>query len=156
MLWGLDTLVPCKRSLIEQVDATVPYQAEASSTSSAVHQQERNVLHVLLHGLPSKYSSGLLYRHECAAHAIQKGQELMNFPATKQKKKKNCVAVLQIAEVVPLSAICILFKRISAFKLRRVNIVERVSEMFCGEIPFQGSMALLKLLIRAAVKYVPL
>lgn len=74
----------------------------------------------------------------------------------KKKKKKNCVAVLQIAEVVPLSAICILFKCISAFKLRRVNIVERVSEMFCGEIPFQGSMALLKLLIRAAVKYVPL
>lgn len=36
-----------------------------------------------------------------------------------------------------------------------MNVVEQVSEMFCGEIPFQGSMALLKLLIRAAVKYTP-
>ena len=29
-LWGLDTLVPCTLSLIEPVDTTIQYQAEAS------------------------------------------------------------------------------------------------------------------------------
>lgn len=54
---------------------------------NAVHQRERNVLHVLLYRLPSKYFRGPLYRHECTVHTVQKGQDVMNFPATKPHQK---------------------------------------------------------------------
>lgn len=50
--WGLDTLVPCKLSLIEPIDTTI--QAEASPVCRAVHQQERNLLHVLLYRFPKQ------------------------------------------------------------------------------------------------------
>lgn len=132
------------QTLIEPVDTTIQYQAAAGTMWSALHQKDRNVPHVLLDWLASiseDCDPGMMWWIP------------LWIPSPQIQRVHLCCSY-------PI-VICMLLESISAFShgfflLQHVSIVEQVSKMFWGEIPFQGSMALSKLLIRATMKYTPL
>lgn len=149
LLWGLDSLLPCKLSLIEPVDTAIENQAEAS----AVQYISKKGMCCVCYFLDFR-------------GAVFIG---MNVQFIQSKKRKDLIPLHRTAPGIWICCyidahwcsgclICISLECISAFSVTvlHVNIVERVSEMFCGEIPFQGSMALPKPHIRKAVKYTPL
>ena len=67
---------------------------EASHMCSAAYQQKRNVLHVPLCRLQSKYFRWPLYRHECTVYTVQKKWDVMNFLAPEQHQKYEFVMQL--------------------------------------------------------------
>lgn len=84
LLWGLDTLVSRKLSLIEPVDTTVQQRAKANPTSehfTKTKNKKKKVLHLLLYRLQSKYFTGYVTQAPTySLYCTKKGKERDEFP----------------------------------------------------------------------------
>lgn len=81
LLWGLDTLVSRKLSLIEPVDTTVQQRAKANPTSEYFTKAEKKVLHQLLYRLQSKYFTEYVTQAPIySLYCTKNGKEHDEFP----------------------------------------------------------------------------
>lgn len=89
LLWGLDTLVSRKLSLIEPVDTTVQQRAKANPTSEYFTKAKNKKCCICYFiDCKSNISRGMLHRHQYTVYIVQKkGKNVMNFPATQQHQK---------------------------------------------------------------------